>query len=113
MCFLLCSECFDKTVQPVQARFPKTPLPFQPVPGDREGVWTQPAHPHPTRFAGHDDPALLEDTDMFHEARQRHPMTLGEIADARGAPAQLRDDRAARFVGQRMEEAIKISHMAN
>jgi hypothetical protein len=40
-------------------------------------------------------------------------MTLREIADARRSAAKLGDDRAASFVGQRMKDPIKVSHMAN
>ena len=113
MSLFLFSQRFDKAVQLVQARLPDTPLALQPAAGRRESLRTQLAHPHPAGLAGDDDLALFENADVLHEARQRHAMMLGEIADARRTVPKLRDDRATRFVGQRVEDPVKVSHTAN
>ena len=63
----------------------------------------------------HDPPLLraldeargLEHREVLHEARQRHVVRRGELADRPAALRELRDHRAPRTVGERGEERIE------
>jgi hypothetical protein len=50
---------------------------------------------------------------MLHEAWQRHIMPLRQVTDTGGPIGELSYDRPTSAVGQRVKDAIQVSHAAN
>jgi len=54
-----------------------------------------------------DQPRVFQDAEVLDEAREREPMRLRKLTHGCGCRAQLRQHRAARRVGQRVEHRIE------
>jgi hypothetical protein len=55
-----------------------------------------------------DQPSLLEHLEVLGDRRLRHVEQLGQPTHVGGVAAQLREDRAARAVGQCAEHEIEL-----
>jgi hypothetical protein len=63
---------------------------------------------HDAAFLGAlDEAGGLEHREVLHEARQRHVVRRGELADRAAAARQLGEDRAAGTVGERREQRVE------
>src|SRR5579863_8036001 len=78
----LCSQCFDESIQLIQAGFPNATLSFQPALRCFKRGRTQLAYANPANLARSDDLARFEHADMLHETGQGHLMALCKITDA-------------------------------
>jgi hypothetical protein len=80
----------------------------QPHGGLLQGFGRKLAFDDPAFLRSRDQSGGFENAKVLHESRQRHPVWLRQLGDARPAGAQRREHLASGTVGQRGEDEIQL-----
>jgi hypothetical protein len=89
------SKVFSQDVpESVEAALPERTLPGEPIGGQLQTHWLDPAGASAADFLGDDEPARLQDRQLLNDGRQSDLERLGQLAHRRRAPDQVFDHAA-------------------
>src|SRR5713101_6973761 len=107
--WFFCFTFSEELAQPIQPALPQPHALADPLPGEPEALWSDPAIPHPPDLLGADHPALLEDLKMLEHRRERDRERLGQPADRDRTAAQPLEHRPSCGVVERVEDPVDMS----
>jgi len=91
----------------VEPFFPEPAVALEPVGCLLERPRRQRAFHYAAFLPSRQEPGALENSQVLHEARQRHRRAARELADRRASRREALDDRAARRIGERREDGVE------